>query len=107
MNPPNPASLHEGRAQLRIPVVLESAISVVRSGRRKVALTDLSTAGCKVDAPYGWKEGQHVTITLPTLAPIGATVRWSTAEAMGLAFDRAIHTSVIQHIIDSSRPARL
>ena len=106
MNASKPASVHESRAQLRIPVFLESAISVVRSGRRKVALTDLSTAGCKVDAPYAWKEGQHVTITLPSLAPIGATVRWSTNEAMGLAFDRALHTSVIQHIIESSKSAR-
>ncbi|HVF93823.1 MAG TPA: hypothetical protein VM900_05880 [Sphingomonas sp.] len=90
---------HEGRRGIRCPVSLAGAIGSSVVGRRVVWLTDISSAGCKISTSARFIPGATLVITIPTLAPIGTTVRWSTAEAVGLSFAQPLHGAVVDRIV--------
>lgn len=86
----------------RSPRKIISVPGRIRTGRcvaHNVAITDLSEGGCcAIDRGASLKEGTNVTIRVGRLDPIEATVRWTTADGIGLEFQRPIYGPVFDHI---------
>jgi hypothetical protein len=94
----------DDRRELRIPVSLESVLGNTQTGKRKVELQDISCLGCRVNTVLSLAVGNYVVITMPSLAPIGAQVRWRTHEGLGLRFNAALHPMVVRRIEAYGRP---
>ncbi len=92
-------SAREERRQLRLPITLRGQIGNSQFGTRAVDLTDISTRGCRVYSPFQWRPGTRLVLTIPSLAPMAVTVRWNTYAEIGLAFDKALHPSVVDHVV--------
>lgn len=60
-----------------------------------VEVIELSTDGCRLVAVPDLAHASSLTIRLPFLASIAGTVRWSTADATGIRFDRPIHPTLV------------
>jgi hypothetical protein len=84
----------DGRGALRIPVRLQSTIC--SSAVRKVAadLVDLSTGGCRIATGLYMADGAHLTVTIPTLEPVGARAGGAIIWVLALnSCDRCIRSS--------------
>lgn len=96
-------ALSDERRQVRSPILLRGRIGSSQFGKRVVVLTDISTRGCRVSTPFQWESGTRLVLTVPSLAPIAVTVRWTTNEAAGLALDAPLHPLVLDHVIAMAR----
>lgn len=92
------------RRTCRIPVRITAAVCSTSIAKRRVAMTDISATGCRVETPFGWPAGSVVVVTIPTLAPRAARVLWRTPGAVGLAFDQALNPLVLEGPLSSFRP---
>lgn len=100
---PLAASPTDARKELRIPIALEGVIGSTRTGKRRVELLDISCMGCRVNTVLDLAVASYVVITIPSLAPLGAQVRWSTNEGAGLRFNSSLHPMVVSRILASGR----
>ena len=91
------------RRQLRLPIVLRGRIGNSQFGKRMVDLTDISTRGCCIAAPFQWLPGTRLVLAIPTLAPMAVTVRWRTNAAAGFTFDKSLHPSVVDYVLAMAR----
>jgi hypothetical protein len=78
-------------------------------GRQKVALSDLSIAGCRIEAVYmTLAVGQRIVLKPEGMEGLNATVSWSSGPSAGLKFDHPLHPSIFEHLCklhpDASRP---
>ena len=83
------------RSAPRRPIGARAAMTLGDGGQMEVEVTDLSTDGCRLLAAPGLAHATALTITLPFLASIAATVRWSNADATGVRFNRPIHPTLV------------
>ncbi len=92
----------DGRGALRILVRLQSTIC--SSAVRKVAadLVDLSTGGCRIATGLYMADGAHLTVTIPTLEPVGARVQWCHHLGLDVEFLRPLHPLVVQRLAGMS-----
>ena len=68
-------------------------------GRQDVALSDLTTMGCRIDAIYIiLTVGQRLILRPEGLEGLNATVSWSSGPSAGLKFDTPLHPSVVDHL---------
>lgn len=68
--------------------------------RAEIAVTDLSTAGCRIGTRNGELAlGSALFVKLDHLAPLRATVRWHEAGIAGLEFDRPLYVPVLEHLL--------
>jgi len=93
----------DDRRHLRLPVCLETAICSSSVRRLTADLVDISVTGCRIDTPIYVLPGCHLTVTVPGLAPLGATVRWCDRHAIGLEFQRSLDPRVVDHVAALSR----
>lgn len=93
----------DARRELRIPIALEGTMGSSLTGKRKVELQDISCLGCRVSTVLNLAADSYVVITIPSLSPIGAQVRWKTNEAVGLRFNTALHPMVVRRVEALSR----
>ena len=91
------------RRVVRLEIMLEVVLSGSEVGRQPVELLDLSIRGCRITNSYGLREEMRVVLTIPTLAPIGAMVRWARPDVAGIRFDNALHPLVAQRIVEMGR----
>ena len=78
-------------------------------GRQDVALSDLSTNGCRINAVYmTLTVNQHVVLRPEGLEGLNAVVSWTSGPSAGLKFDKPLHPSVLDYLVglhpDESRP---
>ena len=82
----------------RRPVALPGSLKTPRS-RQEVAVSNLSTIGCKVEAIYlSLAAGEHVTITPKGLQMLPATVIWCSGPSAGLLFESPLHPAVLDNL---------
>jgi hypothetical protein len=96
------------QAEAERPIIKRSAerhdVSVIgrlrtARGTGTVTIHDLSKDGCQIYDELGLHaEGDRVTIRIGTIGPIGATVIWSGQKRLGVRFEHALHTYVVDHI---------
>lgn len=99
------ASLHsDSRREMRVQVCIESVLGSSMLGKRKVELLDISNLGCRVSCSLDVPPGTHIVLTIPSLSPIGAQVRWSRKGGLGLRFATPLHPLVLERIVALNRP---
>ncbi|MBB5709379.1 PilZ domain-containing protein [Sphingomonas xinjiangensis] len=92
------------RRELRVQVCIESVMGSSMLGKRKVELLDISNLGCRVSCSLDVPTGTHVVLTMPSLSPISAQVRWSRQGGLGLRFATPLHPLVLERIVVLNRP---
>ena len=89
------------REDARAEVGIIAEVKVGFGNWQKARLTDMSVTGFRI----GWMPkacaGNSVTIRLPTMAPLQATVRWKDGNAIGCQFNRALSVYVFEHLLRS------
>lgn len=91
---------------MRLPVRLETTICSSAVRRISADLVDISITGGRLATPNYLPAGCHLTLTIPTLAPLGATVRWCGDMELGLEFARALHPLVVDRVVRLGREPR-
>ena len=92
------------RREMRVDVCIESVLGSSMLGKRKVELLDISNLGCRVACSLDVPAGTHIVLTIPSLSPIGAQVRWSRHGGLGLRFATPLHPLVLDRIVALNRP---
>lgn len=68
-------------------------------GANTVTVQDISTDGCQIyDDIGGHSRGDRVTIRIGTIGPIAAIVSWTSGRRLGVSFESALHSYVVDHI---------
>lgn len=68
-------------------------------GSSSVTIHDLSEGGCLVfDDLGGHSEGERVTIRIGSIGPISATIAWCSKQQLGLSFENALHSYIVDHM---------
>ncbi len=70
-----------------------------------VRISDLTEEGCRISSiPRALESGDRISISIDTLAPLFATVRWvERGRAAGLKFDNPLYPSVFDWLLSSMR----
>lgn len=91
-----PAALNR-RSVPRHEVTVSSA-SLKRKGNMSIAATllDISIYGCRFEADAVFKEGEKVTVTVNTHAPMKATLVWQKTKQAGCRFADALDTEILR-----------
>lgn len=69
-------------------------------GSFDVTIFDLSEEGCRISEAGTAAPGEHVSVKIGSIGPIPAVIRWREKDGSGLHFDRALHSSVLDHVIN-------
>ncbi len=82
-------------------VQIHSDISLRRTGYQpaKVDLLDVSTGGCRIEAPERLIAGESVVLRLPGLEAISARVAWVDDWIAGLEFRAPLHPGVFDLLV--------
>lgn len=70
-------------------------------------LIELSLDGCRISrvpGPARLAPGDAIAIRIADGEPLGARIRWLRDDAIGLRFDRPLHTVCLQALIRLCRP---
>lgn len=94
----NDRSNHERRGGERAHVAIEADLRKPGRTPFKVLIRDLSETGGRAETLAKIHPGDNVMLTLPGLAPISATIRWTTSREFGLQWASPLHPSVFDHI---------
>lgn len=89
----------------RMPRIAVDSIAWVRDGAtvHRVQALDVSQGGLKVAARQALAIGAEVMITLPGLAPMAGTVRWSDSGCRGLAFNKVVPLALLVGWLNEQR----
>lgn len=63
-----------------------------------VDIVDLSMTGFRCETASRVAVGQHVSVTIPGLAPLEGRVAWVDGYRFGCKFEKALHVAVFDHI---------
>lgn len=88
----------EGRANVRLEVCADGWVCSSQVRKHYAALIDISVNGCRVLSPFNLPAGCSLIVKITDLAPMLATVRWSTSEALGLQFSQALDARIVDRI---------
>jgi hypothetical protein len=102
-----PAALERGavfdrRRYLRHQVQFGGGLAVNIKPSSPVAVTDLSTGGCGIEAGFELERGARVWLRMPGLENLPARVVWVEGDRAGLAFDHPLHPAVVRHLADGT-----
>lgn len=89
----------------RMPRIEIQTAAYVRAGAStwRLACTDISQGGIKVDTPTALIPDADVVVTLPGLAPLAAVVRWATRSSAGISFNTPLSLSDLVAWLRSQR----
>lgn len=90
------AMFEDQRRTLRIPV--SASLRGVAVDRMPATITDISCDGCQVRFASYLAPNTYVVLTIPSFAPLGATVVWTDGDAIGLQFAEPLHAAIVDHI---------
>ncbi|WP_230281147.1 PilZ domain-containing protein [Croceicoccus sp. Ery15] len=70
-----------------------------------VRISDLTEGGCRISSiPRALAIGDHISISIDTLAPLFATVKWvESGRAAGLKFDNPLYPSVFSWLLSNMK----
>ena len=89
----------ERRTEKRYEVSIDAAIRNGTGRDREVAITDLSSGGCRLTWPRGSMTREScLTISAGPVRTLEATVRWVQGNDHGIEFIRPLHASVLDHL---------
>lgn len=86
---------YASRVDLRFPATLRE---VGTAFKFTVDIVDLSMTGFRCETVSRVAVGQHVSVTIPGLAPLEGRVAWVDGCRFGCKFENALHVAVFDHI---------
>ena len=95
---PDP-KLHRPRSNERVRLTAEVSIRRLGKANFRVAVSDMSLDGCRVDFVESPRVGEHVLIRFEGLEILEAEVCWVEGYRGGLRFEKAIHPAVFDMLI--------
>lgn len=88
------------RSEPRIAVSIQGRYRTGSGIARDVIVSDISAMGCKIyDRFSNLEKDARLTIRIGSIGPLDAVVRWRTGQLIGVKFDTALHSSVIDHMV--------
>lgn len=87
------------RSNERVPLTAEVSIRRLGKANYRVAVSDMSLDGCRVDFVEAPRVGEHVLIKFEGLEILEAEVCWIEGYRGGLQFERAIHPAVFDMLV--------
>jgi hypothetical protein len=105
--PPAPETPTDGQARSEgerrsvARVMLSSEVIVRRIGgfNFEVALSDVSTHGCRVQLLEPCQAGDLAITRFPRLEPLGSRVCWARGVTAGMQFHTSIHPAVFESLV--------
>ena len=95
----------QSRKSQRVPVEFPAGLRQRGASGVSVQIMDLSTDGFRVSTHLELLPGTDVWLRLPGLEPCHARVKWSDGPYIGCAFERPLHSAVLQMMIQKARTA--
>ena len=96
----------ERRKASRVPIASEVLVRRIGGFSFNVALTDISTGGCRVELLEASEIGDPVVARLPKLEPLGARVCWAEGTTTGVQFLTTIHPAVFDLLLSRLSSAK-
>ena len=93
----------QNRAAERVPIELGAGLRQRGAAGVSVQVMDLSTDGFRAATHLELAIGTDVWLRLPGLEPYHATVAWTKGHFIGCAFERPLHTAVLEMIVRRSK----
>lgn len=91
------------RVNLRFPAILRE---VGTAFKFTVEVVDLSMTGFRCETASRVAVGQHVSVTIPGLAPLEGRVAWVEGIRFGCKFEQALHVAVFDHLATQFKAQR-
>ena len=95
----------DARGELRLKVRIDGWLCSSQVRRHFAELTDISVNGCRVLSPFQVAIGCALVVRIAELAPLHATVRWCTVDALGLQFSSPLDARIVEMISNANRIA--
>jgi hypothetical protein len=92
------------RRHRRLPLDREILVRKAGGFSFELAALSVSSGGCGVELVEMVEVGERVVARLPGLEPLGAEVIWVDGYRAGLRFDRPLHPTVFDQLIDRYAP---
>jgi PilZ domain len=90
------ADVGELRAGERRRVRVRALIREAGSQRIDIDLVDLSVGGFRFESVHRFATGARVFLSIPSLAPLEATIAWKHADYYGCRFLRPLHLAIFE-----------
>lgn len=87
----------------RVPMEMGAGLRQRGASGVSIQIMDLSTHGFRAATHLDLAAGADVWLRLPGLEPCHAKVMWSRGHLIGCAFERPLHSAVLQMVIGKSR----
>lgn len=84
------------RVEVTLTVILREHGSTQRFN---VDVKDMSLVGLRFETSFTLMPRVPISITIPSLCPLDATVAWADGFRYGCKFDRALHVAVLDHFV--------
>lgn len=94
---------HWPRVSERVSLTADVSLRRLGQANFRVAVTDLSPQGCRVELVDRPRIDEHVLVKFEGLEVLEAEVCWIDGYAAGLRFERPIHTAVFDLLLDRLR----
>ena len=78
---------------------MRAKLASTSHGHLQCDVDNLSRVGARLHIRCRLNRGEHVLLTLPSMAPVLTKVAWSTDEACGLEFVDALHVAVLDRLL--------
>jgi len=88
------------RREPRVPLKAEAIVRARGRPSYRLAVHNLSMAGCQVEFVERPREGDRASIKFFGLDALNATVCWVESSTAGLAFANAIHPAIFELLLD-------
>ncbi len=88
------------RSAERVPIEVQATLRRIGKGSYRVAVSDLSPGGCKVELVERTGVGEHVLLKFDSIEAIEAEVSWVRDYSAGLRFHRSIHEAVFDLLFE-------
>ena len=89
----------EHRFTQRTDVSIEAEIREAGGGRFKIYVLDLSETGFRMKSLTYINPESRITLTLPGMAPLAASVAWAKSDHYGCSFLNPLYPAVLDHIV--------
>lgn len=89
-------ALVEQRRSVRLPVELTREVRTADFGIQEALLRDVSSYGCRFDAPGAFAIGERIWLRLADSGSTAATVVWSDGTHTGCRFEKPIERHLMR-----------
>lgn len=95
------------RRSRRVPVQATCRVRALWGEAVDVLVSDLSSLGCRLEMAGSHTIGAHLTVQMPQMKALNATIAWSGGRYVGVAFKQPLPPAVADHLVRLNPPAEV